>query len=354
MARSSSFHPVMFEMKTIEPVQLNESRMFLETTFEHLHIRHSLHPEKAEDFLSNEKLLLIGNEGRAEPGFLCFLPKKPVQFLKCRLDQGNYLRLRVDSSVFNKGTIFIATVDQGVITLQDCWMWKGDVLTREPFSKRIQPIHSFLQNFLIQDPRLSGFELKLAAFRPLSDFSQLVESGDYQSIEFLPENPRRRRHFYRIEQAPRTPSQNLPRAAPTRNQQQQQQGKQTKQVQRTAPAPQKLAPGSIPTTLIAIAKNIQGLPDTFDLFSYDKKHIGEAAVQEEETSFALRNEFKTKSSLLVLVEWNSFLDSYEIKKLAPQGSRIHTSNYFIHAPQQIVESVEEAQHESPVLVGIDE
>lgn len=352
MARSSTFHSVMFEMKTIEPAQLNETRGILESTFEHLHIRHSLHPEKAEDFLSNEKLLLIGNEGRAEPGFLCFLPKKPVQFVKCRLDQGNYLRLRVDSSVFNKGTVFIATVDQGVITLQDCWMWRGDVLVKEPFSKRLQPIHSFLQNFLIQDSRLSGFELKLATFRPLSEFSQLVDSGDYQSIEFLPENPRRRRHFYRIEQ-PKVSTAPLPRPAPTRQQQTLVSSVKKHPRPQQQQQQQRLPPGSIPTTLVAIAKNIQGLPDTFDLFSYDKKHIGEAAVQEEETSFALRNEFKTKSSLVVLIEWNSFLDSYEIKKLAPQGSRIHTANFFIHAAQQTPGIVEEEQRESPEPVDID-
>ena len=80
-----------------------------------------------------------------------------------------------------------------------------------------------------------------------------------------------------------------------------------------------------------MAKNIQGLPDTFDLFSYDRKHIGEAAVQEEEISHLLRKQLESTSSLLVVVEWNSFLDAYEIKKLAPKGARISLHSHFTNS-----------------------
>jgi hypothetical protein len=324
MARSSTIHSSSFESKLIEPKQLTESRSFLESAFAHTHIRNVLQLEKSEDFLSNEKLLLIGNEGRTEPGFLCFLPKKPVQFLHCRLDQGKYLRLRVDSSLFDKGTVFIATFELGIVTLQDCWMWKGESLLQQPFSKRFPYVHTFLQSYIVKDPKLSGVELQAVTLHPLTALQSLIQSEEYLSIDFVPENPRRRRCSYRIEQRVAKPK---PAMRPPPN---------GKHVLAPRPPVEKLhlKPRQPVGELVAVAKNIQGLPDTFDLFSYDRKHIGEAAVQEEEISFLLRKQLQSTSSLLVVVEWNSFLDAYEIKKIAPKGSRIAQFVDFTNASAQ--------------------
>lgn len=342
MARSSSFHPMSFDTKSIEPAQLNETREFIKTTFSNTLIRQYIRIENSEDFLSNEKLLLIGNEGRADPGFLCFLPKKPVQFLKTRLDQGVFLRLRVDQSLFENGTIFIGTFQLGVLVIQDCWLWRGEVLVNEPFSKRFLRVQSFLKQYVIQDPQVSGLDIQTPQFHPLADLKQMIESKDYFSIDFIPENPRKRRVFHRLEggeivakKAPVKQTTLLPqqksKPVPVR---------QEKQQPSQAPAP----PSG---DLIAIAKNIQGLPDTFDLFSYDHKHIGEAAVQEEDISFQLRLAFKQSNAIPVVVEWNSFLDAYEIKRVAPKGTRVHTAKAFtiMSVSEQTAQGEEVLQNE---------
>ena len=314
MARSSSFHPMQFEMKSMDPKQLYESKMFLEQTFHHTHIRHPLNIEKSEEFLSNEKILLIGSEGRADPGFLCFLPKKPVQFLKCRLDAGFYVRLRVESSLFNNGTVFIASAHLNSITVQDCWMWQGESLQHMPYSKRFSYVQRFLQSYIIQDPRLSGFEVAASKHHTLDSFQELQLSDEYTCIDFIPESPKRRRLFYRLLTKAQEAKPKL--QAPQQQQQQQQHQQQQQAVLHKGP-------------LIAFAKNIQGLPDTFDLFSIDKKHIGEAAVQEEDISAALRIKIKSIPSLMVIVEWNDFLDAFEIKQIAPPGSKVLPSHYFM-------------------------
>ena len=327
MARSSTFHPISFDMKSIEPAQLNETRTFLQTHIQQTYIRQVLQLDKSEDFLSNEKLLLIGNEGRAEPGFLCFLPKKPVQFLKCRLDQGIFLRLRVDASLFEKGTVFIATFQLGVFMIQDCWMWRGDLLTHEPFSKRYERVTQFMSKYVVQDPVLSGIELQTPTFHPLSDLKEMIESKEYCSIDFIPEHPKRRRAFYRLDaEGKKAPAPPLAKpvakpAVPSHPPMKPQPKKQIK-------APVQEAPAPVSGDLVAIAKNIQGLPDTFDLFSYDHKHIGEAAVQEEDISHQLRQEFKNSAAIHVVVEWNTFLDSYEIKSIAAKGTHVHAAKYF--------------------------
>ncbi len=296
----------------MEPKQLFETKTFLEQSFMHTHIRYPLNIEKSEEFLSNEKILLIGNEGRSDPGFLCFLPRKPVQFLKCRLDAGFYLRLRVESSLFQKGTVFLATTHLQTVTVQDCWMWQGESLTTQPYSKRFAYVQKFLSSYIVQDPRLSGFEIQAAKHYSLDAFQQLVDSQEYASIDLIPESPKRRRFFYRMETQPRAAAQ-----APKQKQHQAQPKTSLSAQGKTYSGP-----------LIAYAKNIQGLPDTFDLFSADKKHIGEAAVQEEEVSATLRRESQKTPSVLVEVVWNSFLDSFEIKQMASPGSRALPAHCF--------------------------
>lgn len=332
MARSSTFHPIQFEMKSMEPKQLSETKLFLEQSFLHTHIRYPLNIEKSEEFLSNEKILLIGNEGRADPGFLCFLPRKPVQFLKCRLDSGFYVRLRVEQSLFQNGTIFIASVHLNTITVQDCWMWQGESLQQVPYSKRFSYAQKFLQSYIVQDPRLSGFEIQLATQHPLESFKELQASQDYASIDLIPENPKRRRFFYRVDNA--------------------------KPVQKPIhkPIAKPAAPLNTPLNgpLVALAKNIQGLPDAFDLFSVEKKHIGEAAIQEEDVSAALRQLMQKTTSLLVIVEWNSFLDAYEIKQIAPQGSRIFPFSSFKQGAVTKPLVALESHSESASLAGSDE
>jgi hypothetical protein len=329
MARSSTFHPMHFEMKSMDPKQLSETRRFLEQSFLTTHIRYPLHIEKSEEFLTNEKILLIGNEGRADPGFLCFLPRKPVQFLKCRLDTGFYLRLRVEPSLFTDGTVFIASSHLSILTVQDCWMWQGENITKLPYSKRFAFVTKFLSSFIIQDPKLSGFEILAATHFPLHSFQHLVDSQDYASIDFIPENSRRRRLFYRMESNLSTKTkQNHPISRPVVSQ-------------------------TLPTgPLVAFAKNIQGLPDTFDLFGSDKVHIGEAAIQEEEISLLLSRQ-KTPS-FLVIVEWNSFVDAFEIKGIAPSGSKVLPSSFFIKGSVQKSQVVAESHSESEQSEGSDE
>jgi hypothetical protein len=54
--------------------------------------------------------------------------------------------------------------------------------------------------------------------------------------------------------------------------------------------------------------------------------------------------------LLVVVEWNSFLDAYEIKKVAPKGSRIGVYSQFTNSSAQRTTGAED-KSESESLGG---
>jgi hypothetical protein len=83
-----------------------------------------------------------------------------------------------------------------------------------------------------------------------------------------------------------------------------------------------------PAQLVAIAKNIQGLPDTYDLFSYDKVHIGEAAIQSDQMSSKVRLAIQKNSSLPVFVEWNEEFECYEITGIPTEKVLIHKAPLF--------------------------
>jgi hypothetical protein len=283
-------------------------------------IRHSLQIDKSESFFSTEKMTLIANEGRTEPGYVCFFPQQPVMFINGRQDQGVFLRLRVDSSLF-QGTIFIGTLDGGSLVLEDCLSWRGKSFVDLPFSKRYAQLHTFFHTLCVRDERISGVQLSLAKLYSLAALAELVQKDEFWSVDFVPELARRRRFFMRLHGA-----------APLVKQQQQ------PTFQPTTVA----APVAMLKTLVAIAKNIQGLPDTYDLFSYDKVHIGEGAIQSDQMSTDVRVAIKKNPSLPVFVEWNEEFECYEITGVPTEKVLIHKAALFKIAPAQM-KTVEVAQ-----------
>jgi hypothetical protein len=278
-------------------------------------IRHSLQIDKSESFFSTEKMTLIANEGRTEPGYICFFPQQPVMFIGGRQDQGVFLRLRVDSSLF-QGTIFIGTLDGGSLVLEDCLSWRGKQLVDQPFSKRYAQLHTFFHTLCVRDERISGVKLSLAKLYSLSALADLVQKDEFWSVDFVPELARRRRFFMRLHGVTAV--------------KQQQQKTQEQSFQPTTVA----APVTeVPKTLVAIAKNIQGLPDTYDLFSYDKVHIGEGAIQSDQMSTDVRVAIKKNPSLPVFVEWNEEFECYEITGVPTEKVLIHKAALFKIVPQ---------------------
>ena len=71
---------------------------------------------------------------------------------------------------------------------------------------------------------------------------------------------------------------------------------------------------------VAIATKVPGLPDTFDLFSKDKKLIGRAAVQQAEISMKMRQMTMampmTKATSTVTVLWDDEFLRYKIIDLS--------------------------------------
>ena len=309
--------PLSHQPKRVPPALLDTAKRVLERSAPSGSIRHSLQIDKSESFFSTEKMTLIANEGRTEPGYICFFPQQPVMFINGRQDQGVFLRLRVDSSLF-QGTIFIGTLDSGSLVLEDCLSWRGKSFVDLPFSKRYAQLHTFFHTLCVRDERISGVKLSLAKLHALSSLADLVQKDEFWSVDFVPELARRRRFFMRLHGVTAV--------------KQQQQKTQEQSFQPTTVA----APiTETPKVLVAIAKNIQGLPDTYDLFSYDKVHIGEGAIQSDQMSTDVRVAIQKNPSLPVFVEWNEEFECYEITGVPTEKVLIHKAALFKIAPAQL-------------------
>ena len=303
--------PISQQVKRVPPALLDAAKRVLERSVPNSAIRHSLYIEKSEPFLSTEKMVLIANEGRTDPGYICFFPQQPIMFINSRVDQGVFLRLRVDTSLF-QGTVFIGTLDGGNLVFEDCYAWRGKSVADQSFSKRFALLNTFFHTLCVRDERISGVKIHLAKLHALAELPVLIQKDEYWSIDFVPEAPQRRRFFHKLHIQGQIQSQR-----PMQIQGQVQPATTAKPVIEEKP-----------TQLVAIAKNIQGLPDTYDLFSYDKVHIGEAAIQSDQMSTQVRLAIQKNSSLPVFVDWNEEFECYEISGIPVEKVLIHKAYLF--------------------------
>jgi hypothetical protein len=230
-------------------------------------------------------------------------------FINSRVDQGVFLRLRVDTSLF-QGTVFIGTLDGGNLVFEDCYAWRGKSVADQSFSKRFSLLNTFFNTLCVRDERISGVKIHLAKLHALAELPALILKDEFWSIDFVPEAPQRRRFFHKLHIQGQV--------------QMQSQSQQQMQPATTA----KTVVEEKPSQLVAIAKNIQGLPDTYDLFSYDKVHIGEAAIQSDQMSTQVRLAIQKNSSLPVFVDWNEEFECYEISGIPVEKVLIHKAYLF--------------------------
>jgi hypothetical protein len=300
-ASRTSFRP-----SSVEPALLGLARQFLESyTFDMIRIRQQLYPEKMENAVSRNTYYVLGNEQRFEPGFLVCMKDKPLVFMNSRLNYGFTLRLRLHESLHREGAIFVGTLDtvHGTLRLEDVFLYLGKTYCQSPYSKRYAVLQDFYKNAFVQDTRLSNMTVFVAEPRPLATLRDAVDSNQFHSIDLIPEQGGRRRWHIPLVLY------------------------QNQQLPKKATATEILAYNLAQTTpllpvkevilteeRVAIATKVPGLPDTFDLFSKDKKLIGRAAVQKAEISMKMRQMTAATSTVTVL--WDDEFLRYKIIDLS--------------------------------------
>lgn len=289
------------------------ARKLVESCSEDLVLRQRLDPERVQAPLKRGEFYVMENEGRAEPGFLVFLPGKPAIYLQLRRGKdgqrgwrANTLRMRVSTSLSDGGgTVLIATLDDVLhrLRLEDVWMWRGTpVIRNEGFSKRREYLKQFVSHHWVPDARLLGGIFTLIA-QPISleAFAAKKDWSTCHSVEFIPEMTGRRRMVWFLEAQMKAAEAHAG----------------LKQERVTAPAPQvapEVAPEVAPSETQDISERrvravpVEGIPDVYDLYGEDGQPISRASVQQFSLSMTLR----AKTDAWVKAVWNPDFGGYTI------------------------------------------
>lgn len=316
------------------------AKKLVESCTDDLILRQRLDMDRAEVPLKRGSFYVLENEGRADPGFLVFLPGKPAIYYQQRKGKPSIactLRMRVSSSVAEGGgTILIATLDDVLHTLrlEDVWMWRGSVLAgRAPYSRRREALKEFVERHWVPDARLlGGIFTKVAQPVSLEQFSEKGVSGACHSVEFIPEQEGRRRMILYMEAAVRAAT------GPAGLKQDRSQGRTLALTPAAAVTPvaatTTFAPPAVATAASAAAAAatatiapptsqrraravpVDKMPDVYDLFGEDGFPISRASVQQFAISQQIRSVVNAKKEAWVMACWRPDFGGYEIQGLA--------------------------------------
>jgi hypothetical protein len=285
------------------------AKKLVESCSTDLVIRQHLDPERAQPLLRKSGFYVLENEGRAEPGFLVFLPGKPAIYVQFRRGKNgergwraNTLRMRVSTNISEGGgSVLVATLDDVLhrLRLEDVWMWRGvSVVGKEGFSKRREYLNEFVKHHWVPDARLlGGIFTSIAQPMSLEEFAAKKDWTTCHSIELIPEMPGKRRMVWFLEARVKAAEAHAGLK----------QGRQ-EPVRTTHIAP---VPSMEPRRAQAVP--VDRLPDIYDLVGDDGNVFDRASVQQFSLSKTLRE--VAKGGAPVMVQWNSEFGGYMIISL---------------------------------------
>ena len=283
------------------------ARKLLESCSQDSIIRQRLDPERAEVPLKRGTFFVLENEGRADPGYLIFLPGKPAIFYQLRRRKGGMfpevstLRMRVSPFVAEGGgSVFVATLDDVMHTLrlEDVWMWRGKgMMVSDSYTKRRELMKEFVQYHWVPDARLLG-GIYTSVAHPISmeEFAAKKTWENCHSVEFIPDMPGKRRMVWFLEAQVKAAEAHA-----------------GLKKDREVPS---VRPTAVVTTGARRAKAVavEKMPDVYDLFGEDGLPISRASVQQFKLSLALRAAAE-KGEAWVTAQWRPEFGGYEITEL---------------------------------------
>jgi hypothetical protein len=292
------------------PAKLQQSASALvESCSQDLVIRQRLDPDRVEVPIKKGEFFVLGNEGKADPGFLVFMKGEPAVFVQNRRTaHGNRqtastMRLRV-SAAMGEGTVLVATMDDVLhsLRLEDVWMWRNTPMTDQPYSERRRFLKEFVEKHWIPDARLlGGIYTSVAQPMSMEAFASKQDWSQFHSIEFVPEQAGRRRlvHFLEVQQRAAT--------GPAAEKKERGLVAAPRPVVTTAPS----KPATTDALRVVRAVPVDKMPDIYDLFHTDSTPLGRASVQQ----FALSMKMREMGECWVNARWVAEFGGYEIVSL---------------------------------------
>lgn len=248
-------------------------------------------------------------------GYLLLQPKRPVIWIDEQHKTAFRIPMRVTSKVYEQSSVFIACFNksEGILTLDDCWQFKGERLTGKSFNQRWEYILKFFTHDYIHDPVLQrGLRVQPAHYFPLAQFQQfyLARSARVEWIHWQPEDAGQKRLRIQLTEQLATVKEDK---------------KLQTKVKVTADAMSK-------GYLVARAVPHEDLPDTYTLYTADSIEKGTAAVQKYSLSVKLNTAKKEKKEVVVRVSWSKEFSKWQILEIAStEDSVTHSEEWNVEA-----------------------
>ena len=251
--------------------------------------------------------------GKAEPGFLVFLPKQYPTFVRFHLSKREreqtkgqpliYIMRMRTSNVVNEGSVFVAALDVNshLMILEDVYIWRNqNIFQTDSFSKRRLIMKEFVEKHWIPDSRLlGGIVTEVSQPKPLASFKTLIENKESHRVDFVPEMAGRRRFYMLVNETKGALSTSdgyygrVVKDGPVVN-------------------PQPVVNPHPQPVVEAKAVKVPLLPDVYELFDKENKSLGRAAIQQLELSKKLK---EIKDTIWVTISYNEDFKRYEITGL---------------------------------------
>lgn len=259
-------------------------------------------------------------------GYLVFLPNTPVVWIDEQFKKSYKIPMRVSNSIYEKRSVFIATLNVGdsLLRLEDVWLNSGKMIRGQPFTQRWELLLDFYSLYYKPDVVLQqGVRVETAVYEPLSSAMNWASDGMTEKMMLAQSesSPRRLRVQLTETSVP------LAKKEPMARQQPIVPLEHKVPVVPKAPNVKKPPPRALFVEDTAEVSSSDLLrtkaravphaeyPDTYDVWVNGVKK-GYAAVQDIELSRSLKDALVNTKELSVNVEWNEEFSMYEITALS--------------------------------------
>jgi len=229
-------------------------------------------------------------------GYLVFLPKTPIVWIDEQLKQSYKIQMRVSSTMYEKPSVLIASLNlgDGLLRLEDAWFLSGKNLVNNPFTQRWEELLETYSLLYKYDSALQqGLRIEPAVYEPLTSIKDIQQMPNVLIAQGEDDARRLRVQLVQAQAQPQA----QPQAQVPQVQVPQVQFPKPAQVSKT-PRPQSEA----------FAIPHPDYPDTYELL-VDGVKKGFAAVQDLDLSKRLK---LCGNKIRVKIEWNPEFSMYEI------------------------------------------
>ena len=323
--RSSSYRAVESKLRRADKSLHETIQRFVESLSPDVRVSQYADVNFAAKKIATDKWYWLKPTGIS--GYLVFLPNTPVVWIDEQFKKSYKIPMRVSNSIYEKRSVFIATLNVGdsLLRLEDVWLNAGKMIRGQPFTQRWEVLLDFYSLYYKPDAVLQqGIRVEMAVYEPLCKAMDWASDGMVEKMMLAQSesSPRRLRvqlgepsvpSVHVLKKAPVVPTVPLAPTVPM--------GKKKHVVPPRALFVEEDTPdvssSSLHTSKATKARAVPHAeyPDTYDVWVNGVKK-GYAAVQDIELSRRLKDALGNSKELSVNVEWNEEFSMYEITDLS--------------------------------------